>query len=159
MNRQEKQQIIHGNVFVDGRWVPIDQKVAIERERRKKIEAGYVYFQQEWMTIDEKLRRVHPPAPPAQKDAGTVIINNYDNRTFTNIDKRTVHHHEHRHVHLDQQTLEGYMRNRLPGETSPEVKSLDAEIVQHKALPGKKRNKMIDNEGKNRKLLPPPEDG
>ncbi|MBN1759849.1 MAG: hypothetical protein JW863_16095 [Chitinispirillaceae bacterium] len=159
MNTDEKRRVIHGEVFAEGRWVPIERKFEIEQQRRKKIEAGYVWYRGDWMTIDEKLRLVVPSKPPEEKSNPTIVINNYDNRTFSTVDNRTVHHYEHRHVHVDQQTLEGYMRNSLPDETSPEVKSLDSEVAQYKPLPDKKGKKMIDNKGKNRKLLPPPEDG
>ncbi|MBN1307108.1 MAG: hypothetical protein JXA18_04270 [Chitinispirillaceae bacterium] len=156
MNAEEKRRVVRGEVFVDGRWVPIDKKYEIERQRWKKIEAGYVFYQGEWMTIDEKLRRVVPPEPPEEKRAATVVINQYDNRTVYNVDNRTIHRHEHRHVHIDKEGIEEYMCNRLPGELSADTPSIDADTKKRGALAGKKENEAITDKRKVKGLLKPP---
>lgn len=156
MNTHEKHRIIRGDVFVDGRWVPIHKKLEIDRQRRKKIEEGYVFYRGEWMTIKEKLLRVLPPKASEEKRPSSIVINNYDNRSYSTIDQRTVHHHEHRHVHVDGELLGEYVNGHLPQEASPAVHSIDSDKRKRKALSGSKKKKMIDNEGKSRKLLMPP---
>ena len=156
MNTEEKRRIIRGEVFVEGRWVPIDKKYAIEQQRRKKIEAGYVFYQGQWMTIDEKLNRVVPPKPPEEKRPATVVINQYDNRTFYNVDNRTLHQHEHRHVHIDKEGLDEYVRNRLPGEVPGSIPSIDADKKKREALPGKKEDGAVEDKRKIKGLLEGP---
>ena len=119
MDRRDRTRVLRGEVFHQGQWMSIRHKYDLEMQRRKKIEAGYVFFQGEWITIDEKCARVTPPSGPAKDDrpAAPIVINQYDNRIVYNIDKRTINRNEHRHVHLDKDTLEEYMRHRL---TSPD---------------------------------------
>ena len=108
------------------------------------------------MTIDEKLNRVVPPKPPEEKRPATVVINQYDNRTFYNVDNRTLHQHEHRHVHIDKEGLEEYVRNRLPGEVPGSIPSIDADKKKHDALPGKKEDGVVEDKRKIRGLLEGP---
>ena len=92
MNSSDKRRILRGEVFHQGRWMSIDKKCDLEKDRQKKIIAGYVFYQGEWMSIDEKIARVVPPVPKEEKKAETIVINQYDNRTIYNVDKRTTHH-------------------------------------------------------------------
>ena len=159
MNAHEKHRIIRGEVFVDGRWVPMSRKVELDRQYRKKIEEGYVFYRGEWMTIEEKLFRVLPPKPPEATASSSIVINNYDNRSYATIDKRTVHHHEHRHVHVNGERFDVPAPDQITGGFSAQVPAeIGTEADGRKALPDGLRNGMIDNEGKNRKLLMPPED-
>ncbi|MBN1579028.1 MAG: hypothetical protein JW913_20870 [Chitinispirillaceae bacterium] len=150
MNAEDKRRVIRGEVFCEGRWVHIDRKFDIERQRRKKIEAGYVYHHGEWITIDEKLSRVVPPKPPEEKRAETIIINQYDNRT--------IHHHEHRHVHIDREGLEEYSRHRLTDNTTGDTPLIEADRNKVEALPGKKESDAVVDGRKIKGLLKPPED-
>ena len=158
MNAEEKRRIIRGEVFCEGRWVPIDKKYEIEQQRRKKIEAGYVFYQGEWISIDEKCARVLPPKPKEEKKSETIVINQYDNRTVYNVDKRTTHHHEHRHVNIDKDGLEEYIRNRLPEGNSEMVELIDEEKNNVSALPGKKKKNAIPDRRKIKGFLKAPED-
>ena len=107
MNKEYKIRVVHGQVYYQNRWMPIEKKVELEAKDRKKIEEGFVRFQGEWITIEEKLARVSPPKP--QEPQQIHINQTYDQRTI-NVDKRVTH--EHKHVHLDKETLAEYAKNR-----------------------------------------------
>jgi hypothetical protein len=156
MNPGDKKRILRGEVFYGGRWVPIEQKLAAALQHRKKIEDGYVFYQGEWITIDEKIARVAPPKVPAEKRPETIVVNINDNRTFYNVDKRTVFNQEHRHVHLDRESLEEYVQQKLPKDTTGDTAAIESDKKSVKALPDRKQKKLLTNEGKETKSLPPP---
>jgi len=121
MIREDRARIIHGLVSRNGSWISIERKIELENQYRRRIEQGMVLFQGEWMSIDEKLRRVSPP--PAARQPPQTIVHTTVNRQVYNIsrhtDNRTYNVHEHRHVHLDRQALDGGPNNRpwnLPAE-------------------------------------------
>ena len=158
MNAEDKRRVIHGEVFFEGCWVPIETKHAAAQQRRKKIEDGYVFYRGEWITIDEKLSRVAPPKPPDEQRTGTVIVNQYDNRTVYNIDNRTVHSHEHRHVHVDGKELEKLSRNRQAGAKPDGISAIRSDREPGKALPDKEKTQSIEDRGKISGLLPSPDE-
>ncbi len=142
MIKEDRARIIHGEVLYRNQWMPIAKKAGIEKKRREKIEQGLVEYQGEWMTIEEKLARISPAQvqqPPPQQ----VIINQtfnqqtYDQRTIDQrtIDKRTVH--EHKHVHLDAETLMAY--GKAKGLGSPAREAIDGN--GHPSLDSKRSKK------------------
>ena len=156
MNTEDRHRIIRGQVFCDGRWVPIENKASLERQRRKKIEAGYVFFQGEWIPIDEKLARTAPSKLPGEHKPQSIVVNINDNRTTYNVDNRTVHEHEHRHVHIDKRNLEAYLGQTLP-DAGASGRSIDGKVKKTPEVPAPKSRAELADERKIKGLLNPPE--
>jgi hypothetical protein len=148
MKPEDKIRIIKGDVFSEGRWVPIWKKLERERQRHEKIRAGYVLHQGEWITIDEKLDRVSPQRPLADSGPVNITINRNDNRTVNYVDNTTTHTHDHRHVHVDQELLAGASRQLLTDEQSGSTRE----------LPDRRGKKSIGFGKKIGGLLNPPDD-
>jgi hypothetical protein len=157
MNTEDKYRIVRGQVFCDGRWLPIENKLSLEQQRQKKIEAGYVFFQGEWISIDEKLARTVPSKYPEERMSPSIILNVNDNRTTYTIDNRTIHEHEHRHVHLDSGSLRGYLHQTLPPEETG-ARVVDESGKNVRRLSGGKKSAALDDGRKVRGLLKPPDD-
>jgi hypothetical protein len=92
VTREERAQVIRGNVRHQGNWVPLARKTELQIERGKKIAAGLVEYNGGWVTIDQKmtLLGLKPSTPAAGPQ---VVINQVYN----------IHHdtrHEHRHLHV-----------------------------------------------------------
>jgi hypothetical protein len=118
MIREDKGRIVQGQVFYNNQWMPIERKIALEALNRKKIEEGYVLFQGEWIPIEEKLTRIRPPKPVRQAPEKVIYTKTINRQTYNvhhseNIDKRVIHEHDHKHVHLDEQALSNYAQDRL----------------------------------------------
>ena len=109
MNKEDKNRIIHGQVYYQNRWMPVDKKLALEKLDKAKIEQGYVRYAGEWITIEEKLART---LPQQQGQEQQIFINQtYNQQTYT-VDKRTVHEHDHKHIHVDAEALDRYAKSR-----------------------------------------------
>ena len=148
MNKEDKSRVVHGQVYYQNRWMPIEKKVALEEKDRKKIEEGFVRFQGEWISIEEKLARV---SPQKQSDPQQIVINQtYDQRTI-NVDKRVTH--EHKHVHLDKETLAQYAKNRGRLGPSGDNLSLDNEGNYQVLEGGNTDRKMISGDKSSAKYL------
>jgi hypothetical protein len=145
---EDKGRVVRGEVFFEGRWVPMEQKLEHERARRKKIEAGYVLYQGEWITIDEKLARVTPPAAGQAAAPVNIVINKNDNRTLNYVDNKTVHTHDHRHVHVDAGLLADPSRPLLA----------DGQPAPFKELTDGKSGALPPPDSIRRGLLSPPDD-
>jgi hypothetical protein len=158
MNRTDKINILRGEVFHEGRWVPIDRKVEAEIQRRKKIEAGYVLYHGEWITIDEKLGRVTPQKTPEKKHPDTVVVNINDNRTVYNVDNRTVHEHQHRHLHIDKNMVNEYVNRQLTDNNGTTTQQLSGNRDQKAALPDREKHKPIRDKRKIKGLLMGPDE-
>ncbi len=118
MIREDKGRIVQGQVFYQNQWIPIERKIAFEAQNRKKIEEGFVLFQGEWISIDEKLARLKPPKPQKQSPEKVIYNQTVNRQTYNvnhneNIDNRTIHEHDHKHVHLDAQNASNYIRENL----------------------------------------------
>ena len=148
MNKEDKSRVVHGQVYYQNRWMPIEKKVKLEIKDRKKIEEGFVRFQGEWITIEEKLARVSPPKP--QEPQQIHINQTYDQRTI-NVDKRVTH--EHKHVHLDKETLAEYAKNRGRLGPSGDNLSLDNEGNYQVLEGGNADRKMISGDESSAKYL------
>jgi hypothetical protein len=146
---KDRDKIIQGLVQHDNRWISIDEMAKLEDERRKKIQDGLVRFQGEWITIEEKLARVVPSSPPGgepmqihvNKTVKHQVYNvhhHHDNRSFH---KTT---HEHKHVHLDQRTLDEYIEGRKNMESSREDQALESG-KRRPELNGRKQPPQIGN--------------
>jgi len=112
MNKEDRNRIIHGQVYYQGRWMSIDKKLELEKLDIDKVEQGYVRHNGEWITIDEKIARtvLHQQISEPQQ----VYINQTYNQQTYNIDKRTVHEHDHKHIHVDTETLKLYAETHPP---------------------------------------------
>ena len=148
MNKEDKSRVVHGQVYYQNRWMPIEKKVELEIKDRKKIEEGFVRYQGEWITIEEKLARVSPPKP--QEPQQIHINQTYDQRTI-NVDKRVTH--EHKHVHLDKDTLAEYAKNRRRLGPSGENLSLDNEGNYQVLEGGNADRKMISEDKSHTRYL------
>lgn len=149
MNKEDRSRVVHGEVFYQHRWMPIEKKMELEARDRKKIEEGFVKFQGEWITIEDKLARV---VPQKQEPQQVHIQQTYNQQTY-NIDRRVTHEHEHKHLHLDAETLAAYAKNRGNVLPSPGNIELDGGQVFH-SLEGKSADqKMLgDNKSQGRFL-------
>lgn len=157
MNQSDKWKVLRGEVFFEGRWVPIERKIDAENRRRKKIEAGYVFYHGEWITIEEKYARVVPGKPSA-KQPETIVVNINDNRTFYTIDNRTLHEHQHRHLSLDKETLDNYMSGPIADTGDGTAQLPDGNQDGAAALPDPKKHRLIKNKRKIKGLLRSPDD-
>ncbi len=109
MLKEDKARIIHGEVYYRNQWMPIVKKVDREKKRRKNIEQGLVFYQGEWITIEEKITRVSPVQQQQQQQPQQVTINQtFNQQTY---DQRTTVH-EHKHLHLDAETLTAYGKSK-----------------------------------------------
>lgn len=150
MNKEDRSRVVHGQVFYNNRWMPIEKKVELEAKERKKIEEGFVRLHGEWITIEEKLARISPPKP--QEPQQIYINQTYDQRTY-NVDRRVTHEHEHRHLHLDAETLSDYAKSRGRLVSSSENLSL-GKGEDYQALEGKGADrKMISDDKSHKKYL------
>jgi hypothetical protein len=147
MNRDTRTRIIHGMVFYQNQWVPIEEKEQRVKEFRTRVEKGYVQFQGEWMTIDEKIARTSPPPAPAAHAPQQPPQNIYYSPTFnqqtynvqSTTDNRTFQQYsnEHRHVHVDPNALPpGWpQQQQFPaGQTGP-YQALDGQGRPMRAVP------------------------
>ena len=138
MNKEDRSRVVHGEVFYQHRWMPIEKKIELEKKDREKIEKGFVKYQGEWITIEDKLARVTPQKQEPQQ------IN--IQQTY-NIDKRVTHEHEHKHLHLDAETLAAYAKNRGNALPSPGNIELEGGQVFH-SLEGKSADQKMIGDGK-----------
>ena len=154
MIREDKGRIVQGQVFYRNQWMPIERKVQLEARNRKKIEEGYVLFQGEWITIEEKRARVTPQKPTVKGPEKVVYNKTINRQTYTvhhneNIDNRVIHEHDHRHVHVNGQTLSNLTREEqerirqsqgaAPLRYGEEAHGLEDQRQQKKMLPHDKK--------------------
>lgn len=106
MNREERSNIIRGNVRLNHQWVSLERAQTEERRRNERIGRGLVLCQGDWVSIDEKLRRCAPVVPAESPQQGAsepqpIIVNQHiTNQTYTITNDNRVSS-QHRHVHLD----------------------------------------------------------
>lgn len=133
MLKEDKARIIHGEVNYRNQWMPIEKKVDREKKRRKKIEQGLVFYQGEWITIEEKIARVSPAQQQQQQPQQININQTFNQQSY---DQRTTVH-EHKHVHLDAETLAAYGKSK--GLGAPPDISIEGQA--RPAIGGKRRKK------------------
>jgi hypothetical protein len=173
MNTQDIAHIVQGLVEYRDRWIPIEKKAAIIQRWQKRVEEGYVLYNGEWITIEEKIARLQaqtvPPAQAAQpqQQPQNITINKTVNRQVYNIssttDNRTVNQHneEHKHVHLDEQTMADSIKKRILGSSSPGgmmsgESPEEIDEIRRNLLEQPHRRSLRDP-GPTRPLPPPPE--
>ena len=152
MNKEDKNRIIHGQVYYQNRWMPIDKKLELEKQDRAKIEQGYVRYTGEWITIEEKLARTLPQQNQNIEPQQIVINQTYNQQTY-NVDKRTVHEHDHKHIHVDAETLGHYAKSRSylqPHDSNQAIENDTTGIVLENKL---KQQKMIQKEKRDSSFL------
>ncbi|MFP4522842.1 MAG: hypothetical protein ACLFQK_11920 [Fibrobacterota bacterium] len=160
MDREWKEKVLNGYVESAGRWVSIDKKNELENARRKKIEDGFVFYMNEWIPINQKYNTLVAAEKNASGDPGKIVINNTENRQVYNIsnDNRTVHdnrHEEHRHLHVDRNSLSEKSMYELSDGT--ELRSINKED-EKKSISGKESPEKLEApEDDNNPLLPPAE--
>lgn len=159
MSKEDIGKIVRGQVSYHGQWMPIEKKVELIARNRKKIEEGYVRYQGEWMTIEEKLSRISP-AQKTQQPQQVTINQTFNQQTYDQrtVDKRTVH--EHKHVHLDAETLAAYAKNRqaigapsdisIEGDVRPAIGSKKRD--KRKALDDKSSVQFLDDKSRTQYL-------
>lgn len=54
----EADHIFRGEVFYDGRWMPIEEKAALEKQLEENLLAGRTEYQGQWVPIEEKRKIV-----------------------------------------------------------------------------------------------------
>jgi hypothetical protein len=157
MKPEDKIRIIKGEVFSEGRWVPIWKKLERERQRHEKIKAGYVLHQGEWITIDEKVARVSPHAALADSGPVNITINRNDNRIVNYVDNKTTHSHDHRHVHVDKELLSEASQHRLSDGHSDSMREISTEKRRAQELSDRTGKRPIDYGKKIDGMLNPPD--
>lgn len=123
----DKKRIIQGEVFYQNQWMSAEKKEALEKKRKKKIEEGYVFHHGEWITIAEKLARI----APAGAQQNIIVNQTFNQQTY---DQRTVH--EHKHVHLDAETLGAYTRQRQDASLGARPGTRPGTPLQNPSYPG-----------------------
>ncbi len=152
---EDRKRIIHGQVLYNNRWMSIEKKIELESKDKKKIEEGFVCFQGEWITIEEKIARTKPQASPQQKEQSIVFNQTINRQTYNvnhneQIDNRVIHEHDHRHLHLDEQSIARYnernFHDALSHHRTTELDQREAKILaeldqrERKELPHKSRD-------------------
>lgn len=158
MIREDKGRIVQGQVFYQNQWMPIERKVELEARNKKKIEEGYVLFQGEWITIDEKLARVTPQEPVKQGPEKVVYNQTVNRQTYNvhhnqNIDNRVIHEHDHRHVHVDGQSLSNHVPDGLRRVGQRDDPSLQYDNEKNTLEHKRQQQKMIPHDEQYRRSI------
>lgn len=150
MIQEDRARVVHGQVYYQNRWMPAEKKAELEANRLGIIQKGLVQYNGEWIPIDDKVAMLSKNKN-VDKATRKVVVNKTVNRQVYNVnvhnDNRNIQHttNEHRHVHVDQELLQGYSQQHTGSRISQNMTPFLGEDAGKPAIEDKKQ-----------KNLPPP---
>jgi hypothetical protein len=117
LENYEKEKIVRGLVKHKHQWMSMDEKMSRVKEWEENVQSGLVEHQGRWLSIQEKIAVLDSEAPKPPPEKPQII----DQRTFNiHYDQRTTNE-EHRHLHMDEETLKKAVGNLPPGEQADKL--------------------------------------